>query len=584
MPSKGKLISVDTHPTKHVIVDSLTRDVSVEACIYDLLDNSVDAARETKLKTAEESDQHRLIDSYVGFEIKLAFGSSGFRIQDNCGGIPTDKLQKMVMRFGERSIHELGIGVFGVGLNRALFKLGKVSHLKTDTGASRAELILNTADYILSDKWELPAHEFESIGAVGTEIEIRQPPGDIARLFADPDWVERIRSETGKRYGRFIQKNLRILINNISVANTLPEIMDDGLFDPLNKFLKAEHDIAIIVRCGEHADHKFLKDDEAQREHNKSLGPAYGWTILCNDRTVIIGNKDHKTFWKNWHTEYNGFVGYVNFVGDPQYLPWATSKTDIDLNNGAYQYTRETMEKFALAWRSFTQQRLKGKITEHPLPQPPESAEDRVNVNDAEAAPPDDVEASAPRPTSQKRRSAGRDAAGSRLKSVITLKNDHNDLLGILPADIDETHCFDKHLALVHEAKEINMLDLPYSGMILLRVLFECTTIKFMSRHQEIVALRQFAVCRRGKKVSLTPDEAKKLEPTADEIIAFIQANPSSLHTDNTTQLIQCLQKMATNKKKLNGVVHNAFQTVNRSQDFQMRDDVLPLLRHMIQN
>ena len=75
---------------------------------------------------------------FAGFTISLTLNGTGFKIEDNCGGIPVDALRDMVLRFGKASDHAMGIGVFGVGLNRALFKLGKVSHLKTDTGSERA--------------------------------------------------------------------------------------------------------------------------------------------------------------------------------------------------------------------------------------------------------------------------------------------------------------------------------------------------------------------------------------------------------------------------------------------------------------
>ena len=351
MPSKGKAIKVDTSPTKHAIVDSLTRDVSVETCVFDLLDNAIDAARETIWQVADEEDRHHLIDYYSGYGIKLNFSNYGFKITDNCGGMSTDDLQKLVLRFGERSSHALGIGIFGVGLNRALFKLGKISHLRTDNGSQRAELVLDTTEYMASNSWELPAYAFESSGVIGTEIEMRQPAKEIGELFANKVWVDGIRVEAGRRYGKFIQKNLRIVINDEVAVSSLPTIKEDGQFDPLNKYLRDEHGVTFIINCGEHEDHIFNEADDTDTTDPRE---TFGWTVLCNDRAVIVGNKDLKTFWKRWHWEYNGFVGYVNFVGDPQFLPWTTTKTDIDQNNKAYQAARSAMENFALQWRSFT--------------------------------------------------------------------------------------------------------------------------------------------------------------------------------------------------------------------------------------
>ena len=40
-------------------------------------------------------------------------------------------------------------------------------------------------------------------------------------------------------------------------------------------------------------------------------------------------------------------------------------------------------------------------------------------------------------------------------------KADHNQLRTILSKDVDEKHCNDKHLKLVHEAKELDRLNSP---------------------------------------------------------------------------------------------------------------------------
>jgi hypothetical protein len=120
-------------------------------------------------------------------------------------------MRDMVLRFGRASAHELGIGVFGVGLNRAIFKLGRIAHLKTDTGVQRSELVLNVEEYIADDGvWGLPAEEFASTGVIGTELEIRRPPAEIAQELGDDSFATSIRDEIGRRYGRFLARGFQI--------------------------------------------------------------------------------------------------------------------------------------------------------------------------------------------------------------------------------------------------------------------------------------------------------------------------------------------------------------------------------------
>ena len=139
--SRVGTFSIDTSPSKAMVVDSLIRDISTEAAIFDLIDNSIDAARNMIFARGGADQIDVLPNSYEGFEIALSFSGDGCSIEDNCGGIGVENLKTMVLRLGQRSSHLMGIGIFGLGLNRALFKMGRTAHLKTDTGSQRAELI-----------------------------------------------------------------------------------------------------------------------------------------------------------------------------------------------------------------------------------------------------------------------------------------------------------------------------------------------------------------------------------------------------------------------------------------------------------
>jgi hypothetical protein len=76
------------HPTetttKTFFVDMLTRDIELEDAILDLLDNCIDGIQRT-IKGRELTDR-----PYEGFEAKISFSESGFKIEDNCGGIPLE--------------------------------------------------------------------------------------------------------------------------------------------------------------------------------------------------------------------------------------------------------------------------------------------------------------------------------------------------------------------------------------------------------------------------------------------------------------------------------------------------------------
>lgn len=574
MPKKGKPFLVDTKPTKEVVVDSLTRDISVEACLFDLIDNAVDAARDTIFSRLEEKHVEGLPGSYSGFKITLVFSNDGCLIDDNCGGITVERLRTMVLRFGQRSSHPMGIGIFGLGLNRALFKLGRVSHLKTDTGSQRAELILKTEEYLKSDDWNLPAEEFKSSGKVGTSIEVRQLYEDIAHRFADNDWVEEYRHEVGRRYGRFIEKGLEIEINSVAILDREIRIRKAGPFPEEYKSYKTE-DVAIHIRFGQHSQHRFSAEPDYDKSQNALLTDQFGWTVLCNDRAIVVSDKTMRTGWDTkFHTEFYGFVGTVTFdANDPSKLPWDTTKFDVDMNNRAYLTALVDMRKFAEKWRSYANRakdaQRKGE-TLLPIP---------AATKKAPSASPD-----APKKPSgsANSKSSTSSVTTTKVKKQATSKKDHNQFGTVLPDDVDELRCFDKHLALVHEAKSLDLNTLTYSGMALIRCLFEATVVTYLGRHEKLSELKQFTISERIKDGQKIKNE-KDIVPNIEEMIAFLANNPDIWGAVKQNHLKHSLSRMAAHKKIMNSAIHNPWQPLNRSEVFAIRDEVLPILRHLIE-
>lgn len=573
MTGNRKPFQVDTRPTKRVVVDSLTRDATVRACIFDLIDNSIDAARDRLSEGLPPDAEKEMPDSFLGFRIAITISSTGFKIEDNCGGIPVDALRDMVMRFGKASTHTHGIGVFGVGLNRALFKLGRVSHLRTDTGRQRAELLLNVNDYLADDNdWNLPAIEFDSTGAVGTEVEIRQPSAEVAQDYSNPDWVGDLFAEIGRRYSRFIARHLEIRVNGDIAQDNEIGLREHGPFPIEHRYYKTDAGVAVYIQCGEHAQHLFKGENGHSDHANRALTEDYGWTVLCNDRAILTSDTSQKTGWETrFHTEFYGFVGTVSFTSpDASKLPWNTTKTDVDLNNPAYQMALTDMRAFAEKWRTFSRKRLqskKGNGSATPLAIPPAAPSPSTAK---------DPLAGSPRPQSASQAPAPQKPVS---------RSDHNDLREVLPKDIDERHCPDKLLVLVHEAKDLDLGTHAYTGMVLVRMLFEASLVTFMDRHKHGAALEAFAKAHREAAVgrALSKEHLKNFIPKMDEMLAFLAANPDALGVGKHGQLKHSLGKLKSHQPTMNSAAHAAYQTHHRSVAFQIRDDALPVLRHLIE-
>lgn len=575
--SKVEEISVDTRPSKAVVVDSLTRDISIEACVFDLIDNSIDAARNTMIKLYPELAGNVLPESYDGFKIEIDVDGDSFLISDNCGGITVRHLETSVLRFGERSSHHMGIGVFGVGLNRALFRIGKVTNLESDTGLERSVLNFNTEEYLSTSSWHLKAMKHPSKGIVGTKIAISMLSNETSQLFAGNDWVEKMIAEAGRRYGRFIDKGLLIKFNKIEVDSLIIRIRPDSPYGIDTKFFKVSEEISVHIESGQHLHHKFSAEEGYSKSRNTGLTGEFGWNVFCNERAVLISDKTWKSGWfTKFHTEFYGFVGHVYFsCKDPSKLPWNTTKSDVDLNNVAYQAALEDMAKFALKWRANAGDAKQKKIDKIPLGPTP-------TANPNPVPPPSKGKGNTPAPASAPK-------PKEPVKKPVQ-KIDHNQFITVLPIDdIDQRYCVDKHLALVHEAQRLDLGVLTYSGLVLIRMLFEASSTSFLNRKGLYGDLKEVVVNSRNQereKVGRDPLSAKEikgLEPSVDEIILYLQSHDEVWGDALKNKIQHSLRKFSNYKSTLNSAAHNTFQTLNKYEAFQVRDAVLPILRHLIE-
>lgn len=113
------------NPTKTFFVRMITRDISLEDCILDLIDNSVDGAWKCEgskpVGLAGGADLKK-------YRIAIDTSSDSFRITDNCGGMSLTEAVDHAFSFGRQAADrtdDYSIGVYGIGMKRAVFKLGE---------------------------------------------------------------------------------------------------------------------------------------------------------------------------------------------------------------------------------------------------------------------------------------------------------------------------------------------------------------------------------------------------------------------------------------------------------------------------
>ena len=90
---QGRTIQVDTTVNDNLIKDNLTRDLSTLEALYDLIDNSIDAARNSIIRTFYEKDKTGMPTDYSGYIIQIGIADHSVKITDNCSGIDKNTLQ-----------------------------------------------------------------------------------------------------------------------------------------------------------------------------------------------------------------------------------------------------------------------------------------------------------------------------------------------------------------------------------------------------------------------------------------------------------------------------------------------------------
>lgn len=206
--------TVDAGAEKRFFIEMLTKDIELLPAIVDLVDNSVDGARSLH----PDGD-------LAGQWVKIEFGDASFTISDNSGGISADIARHYAFRFG-RSKDFTGVkrsvGQFGVGMKRAIFKIGQAfavqSAFRGTTGTndgSRFELKVDVEEWALQDEWTFQfgsVEESVSLGAdevAGTAISVTKLHPSVQDDLKDPAIVQALRTELRVRHQESIQTRIR---------------------------------------------------------------------------------------------------------------------------------------------------------------------------------------------------------------------------------------------------------------------------------------------------------------------------------------------------------------------------------------
>lgn len=331
-------------PEKRLFISLLTRDIALSDAFLDLLDNSLNsvlAGSASKLKSSE--DYVKLLGSATGqhvTEVRLTITPKKITIKDTSTGISFASARDHVFRFG-RSAGERDktdrLSVYGVGLKRAIFKMGNKIQMISDHSAGGFSLDLKV------DKWErdprqpwvIDIESRDPAKSTGTTIEITELYPEVARRVSDGLFLNELKDKIQRTYEFFLAKMVRVFVNEDEVS---PFGLAIGSNTATDHFTKDGVSCNIVAGIGVPDARGFFVEEKA------------GWSIFCNGRAVIFADKTALTGWSGsvelplFQPKHRPFVGLVFFVSsDPELLPWTTTKSAINRESDVWQEARRRM-------------------------------------------------------------------------------------------------------------------------------------------------------------------------------------------------------------------------------------------------
>lgn len=325
---------INANPTKEFFIRMLTRDIDLHPAIAELVDNSIDAAKKTRKETTQE------------LYIEVSFDDNSFVIKDNCGGMTISDARDYCFRFGRETDSdgrsegpEKGVGVFGIGMKRALFRMGNEFEVKSRTLHEHFSVHVDVDEWIKdsSQDWsfrfnDLAEGENNPLNDCGTEIVVKRLHKGVGYTFSSVQFRNSFFNYLKTRSTAIRGLNVNIIINGKPLEALNDKILINDKYQPyVSEETIDDVKITVVAGCSKMGD----------------LNKA-GWYIVCNNRIIVYASQGDDTIWssliRKFHPSFATFRGYVFFESeDLEKLPWNTTKTGVDMSSKYYIAAQQQM-------------------------------------------------------------------------------------------------------------------------------------------------------------------------------------------------------------------------------------------------
>ncbi|WP_308909471.1 ATP-binding protein [Pseudokordiimonas caeni] len=573
-------VDVDFDIERDYIYSALVADISVTDAILDLIDNSIDAARKNLQSKSVAAGVNHLPTSYSGYSIDLTVDQHGITVEDNCHGLEEDLLTKRAFKLGARHEQNFSIGMYGVGLVRAFWKLGNSLEMVSDNGDALYSLQVDRSDVLRSEKPVVPARKVASKGKPANTICINDLHPSTVKDVSNSHWREQFFKQVSKTFGLCIAKGLAITINNVPVPQFGPKIRRDIKHLMAGQTFSTDEGVSIKIEVGVHQDYRYSGEPGHNARKNAKFTKEFGWYVVCNDRMVLTAARTPAVGWTSeWHSEYNGFLGWVYLESaDAKRLPWNSKKTDLILDHEVQRVLAASLRAFSDGFRSVNSKFRYDRDVEptdqkpttgSPSPQPPRPT----------------VPATPKPPQGGGTGSKPGTPRGSKPKRPDHSKDNYSLLL---PCHISTKNRRVRDL--VHEAQSLLIYEFPYAGALLLRSCAETVVVDYLVRkrlYQRHLSEHWGLIdnARASEIPPRPPMDAKQKNdkiPTFRETLTWLSNNPEAFEDQDRRLAMRSLQHFMKDLQVLNGLTHENGTISDSEQIRSFRNRVFPLIEIML--
>lgn len=357
------------YPTKQFFVKMITRDLSLSDCILDLIDNSVDAAWKREGGGQAELRQDKALSKY---SISICLTPERFSIQDNCGGMTLDDAVDYAFSFGKQDAYEYGsysIGAYGIGMKRAIFKLGSEIRVRSTYAVSDGKresfaVPIDVDAWLGSNEppWDFDIVPEEHLAEEGVQISVDALNSEASGLFGSQLFCLDLRRAIARDYSLHLDRGLEISLNDLPIAGWQIELRQSAEFVPMRFTYQDRtngNDVAVEIIGGMAA----APPDDTEPDDLIDRDRRYGWYVICNGRVVLAADRTAISGWgtddwPQWHPQYTGFLGIILFNAvNAVALPLTTTKRNIDESSEVFRRAKPRMRELTRKWIAYTNAR-----------------------------------------------------------------------------------------------------------------------------------------------------------------------------------------------------------------------------------